>query len=187
MWHGNHKAAPLSVSFSFRLRMLSFPSKYLSLEATNPIVTKKPAFSRLFRSKHHFILLVILFVGRSISRLVTRNYYPQKESTCQSFLGNRGDREPSPCLLIQTSKFFRALCLGHSLAFAGNLENHHDGKHHNQSAEESDQRVPDESRDDISHGRDSRAGQGIGHLGRDMVDVVALRAGGGHDCRVGNG
>lgn len=103
------------------------------------------------------------------------------------FFRKQGRQRTVPLSPDSDVKVFRALCLGHSLAFAGNLENHHDGKHHNQSAEESDHRVPDESRDDISHGRDSRAGQGIGHLGRDMVDVVALRAGGGHDCRVGNG
>ena len=91
-----------------------------------------------------------------------------------------------PCLFLDV-KVFYALCLGDSLAFAADLENHHDSKHEDQSAEESDQGVPDESRDDISHGRNGRAGQGVWHLGRDMVDVVALRAGRGHDRRVGNG
>ena len=56
--HGteNHGADSLSVSFSCLLSVFSFLSKCLSLEETNPKVTKKPAHSRLFRSKHHFIL-----------------------------------------------------------------------------------------------------------------------------------
>ena len=67
------------------------------------------------------------------------------------------------------------------------LEDHHDREHDRESADQGNDGIADQAGDDVGHGGNGRAGKGIGHLGRNVVDVVALRAGARHDRCIGDG
>lgn len=70
---------------------------------------------------------------------------------------------------------------------AGHLENKHDCKQDHETDHERDCGVTDQSGNDVGHSRYSRAGKCIGHLCRDMVDMVALGTGTRHDSGIRNG
>lgn len=77
--------------------------------------------------------------------------------------------------------------LGRSLPLQGAVQDEDGEQHQHQGDGQGDIRLGDEAGDEIAHKAHRRHGDGVGQLGGDVVHVVTLSAGGGHDGGVGDG